>query len=58
MENNMGSYLANSSIALVPDATGLDKELYYWLNCCVIEDGEYLAENYADVYEYIAARIN
>ena len=57
-EKNMGSYLANSSIALVPDATGLDKELYYWLNCCVIEDGEYLAENYADVYEYIAARIN
>ena len=57
-ENNMGSYLANQSIALVPDATGLGKEVEFWLSRCVIEDGDYLAANYADVYEYIAARIN
>ena len=50
-ENNMGSYLANTSIALVPDATGLDKEVNFWLDRCVIEDGEYLAANYADVYD-------
>lgn len=57
-ENNMGSYLANTSIALVPDATGLDKQVDFWLDRCVIEDGEYLAANYAEVYEYIAVRIN
>lgn len=57
-ENNMGTYLANASIALVPDATGLDKEVDFWLDRCVIEDGKYLAENYADVYEYIAVRVN
>ena len=57
-EDNMGTYLANKSIALVPDATGLDKEVDFWLDRCVIEDGEYLAANYADVYEYIASRIN
>lgn len=57
-ENNMGTYLANTSIALVPDATGLDKEVDFWLDRCVIEDGEYLAANYAEVYEYIAVRIN
>ena len=57
-EDNMGTYLANKSIALVPDATGLDKEVDFWLDRCVIEDGDYLAANYADVYEYIASRIN
>lgn len=57
-EDNMGTYLANTSIALVPDSTGLDKEVDYWLDRCVIEDGDYLAENYAEVYEYIASRIN
>ena len=56
-ENNMGSYLANTSIPLVPDATGLDKEVDYWLERCVIEDGAYLAEHYAEVYEFIAMRI-
>ncbi|MBR4670301.1 MAG: hypothetical protein IKO84_06855 [Butyrivibrio sp.] len=56
--DNMGTYLSNSSIALVPDSTGLDKEVDFWLDRCVIEDGEYLAANYADVYEYIASRIN
>lgn len=56
-ENNMGTYLANASIPLVPDATGLDKEVDYWLERCVIEDGAYLAEHYAEVYEYIAMRI-
>lgn len=56
-ENNMGTYLANTSIALVPDATGLDKEVDYWLERCVIEDGAYLAEAYAEVFEYIATRI-
>ncbi len=57
-EDNMGTYLANTSIALVPDSTGLDKEVDYWLDRCVIEDGDYLAANYAEVYEYIASRIN
>lgn len=56
-ENNMGTYLANTSIPLVPDATGLDKEVDFWLERCVIEDGAYLAEHYAEVYEYIAMRI-
>ena len=56
-ENNMGTYLANTSIALVPDATGLDKEVDYWLARSVIEDGAFLAEHYAEVYEYIAMRI-
>ena len=56
-ENNMGTYLANTSVPLVPDATGLDKEVDYWLERCVIEDGAYLAEHYAEVYEYIAMRI-
>jgi len=56
-ENNMGTYLANTSIPLVPDATGLDKEVDFWLERCVIEDGAYLADHYAEVYEYIATRI-
>ena len=56
--DNMGTYLANTTIPLVPDSTGLDKEVNFWLDRCVIEDGEYLAANYAEVYEYIASRIN
>ena len=56
-ENNMGTYLANTSIALVPDATGLDKDAEFWQGNCVIEDGAYLAEHYAEVYEFISTRI-
>ena len=55
-ENNMGSYLANTSIPLVPDATGLDREATFWIERTVIEDGAYLAEHYAEVYEFIAMR--
>lgn len=56
-ENNMGTYLANTSIALVPDATGIDKEAQFWIDRTVIEDGEYLSAHYAELYEYIALRI-
>ncbi|MBR2281121.1 MAG: ABC transporter substrate-binding protein [Spirochaetales bacterium] len=52
----MGNYSTNSAIPL-QDATGLDREVGYWLGCTVVEDGEYLASAYADVFEFISVRI-
>lgn len=56
-ENNMGVYSPNTEIALVPDATGLDKEITYWLDCLVIEDGVVVAEKYPEAYEFISTRL-
>lgn len=52
----MGNYSTNSAIPL-QDATGLDKDVNYWLGCTVVEDGAYLASAYADVFEFISVRI-
>ena len=57
-ENNMGVYSPNMEIPLVPDATGLDKEIGYWLNCLVIEDGVTVAEKYPEAYEFISIRLS
>ena len=56
--NNMGVYSPNTSIALVPDETGLDSEITYWLDCLVIEDGVVVAEKYPEAYEFISLRLN
>lgn len=56
-ENNMGVYSPNTEIALVPDATGLDKEITYWLDCLVIEDGVVVANKYPEAYEFISTRL-
>ncbi len=56
-ENVMGTYSSNTSIPLVMDSTGLDKEMTYWKNCMVVEDGAYIASAYADVYEFISTRL-
>lgn len=56
-ENNMGVYSPNTEIALVPDATGLDKEFTYWMNCLVIEDGVVVADKYPEAYEFISTRL-
>lgn len=52
----MGNYSTNKAIPLA-DATGLDKDVAYWLGCTVVEDGAYLASAYADVFEFISVRI-
>ncbi len=57
-ENSMGVYSPNVDIALVPDATGLDREISYWLNCLVIEDGVVVAEKYPEAYEFISVRLS
>ena len=57
-ENNMGVYSPNVDIELVPDDTGLDKEISYWLNCLVIEDGITVAEQYPEAYEFISTRLS
>ena len=56
--SNMGVYSPNTSIALVPDDTGLDREITYWLDCLVIEDGAVVAEKYPEAYEFISLRLN
>lgn len=56
--SNMGVYSPNTSIALVPDETGLDSEITYWLDCLVIEDGVVVAEKYPEAYEFISLRLN
>lgn len=56
--SNMGVYSPNTSIALVPDETGLDKEITYWLDCLVIENGEVVAQKYPEAYEFISLRLN
>lgn len=56
--SNMGVYSPNTSIELVPDETGLDKEITYWLDCLVIEDGAVIAEKYPEAYEFISLRLN
>jgi len=55
-EGVMGNYSTNQSIPL-QDGTGLDREVDYWLGCTVVEDGEYLASAYADVFDFISVRI-
>lgn len=40
------------------DDTGLDKEISYWLNCLVIEDGITVAEQYPEAYEFISTRLS
>lgn len=57
-EGVMGTYSANTSIALVPDETGLDSEITYWLDCVVVEDGAVVAELYPKAYEFISTRIS
>lgn len=57
-ENNMGVYSPNVDIELVSDDTGLDKEISYWLNCLVIEDGITVAEQYPEAYEFISTRLS
>lgn len=52
----MGNYSVNTSIPL-QDGTGIDHEVDYWLERCVVEDGQYLASVYADVFEFISIRI-
>ena len=54
----MGVYSPNVDIELVPDDTGLDKEISYWLNCLVIEDGITVAEQYPEAYEFISTRLS
>ncbi|HPE93810.1 substrate-binding domain-containing protein [Sphaerochaeta sp.] len=55
-EGVMGNYSVNTSIPL-QDGTGIDHEVDYWLERCVVEDGQYLASVYADVFEFISIRI-
>lgn len=55
-EGVMGNYSVNTSIPL-RDGTGIDHEVDYWLERCVVEDGQYLASVYADVFEFISIRI-
>lgn len=55
-EGVMGNYSVNTSIPL-KDGTGIDQEVDYWLERCVVEDGQYLASVYADVFEFISIRI-
>ncbi len=55
-EGVMGNYSANVSIP-VKDSSGLDRAFDYWNNRCVVEDGEYLASAYIDVFKYISVRI-
>lgn len=57
-ENSMGVYSPNTDIALVPDFTGLDREITYWLDVVVVEDGVVVAEKYPEAYEFIATRLS
>ncbi len=57
-ENNMGVYSPNTAITLVPDKTGLDKEISYWLDRLVVEDGVVVAEQYPEAYEFISTRLS
>lgn len=55
-EGVMGNYSVNTAVPL-NDGTGLDKEVDYWLERCVVEDGGYLASVYADAFDFISIRI-
>lgn len=55
-EGVMGNYSVNTTVPL-NDGTGLDKNVDYWLERCVVEDGEYLASVYADAFDFISIRI-
>ena len=52
----MGNYSVNTSIPL-NDGTGIDQEVDYWMERCVIEDGQYLASVYSEVLDFISVRI-
>ena len=52
----MGNYSVNTSIPL-NDGTGIDHEVDYWRERCVIEDGQYLASVYSEVLDFISVRI-
>lgn len=53
--SSQGYYSPNTSIEKPSD---LEDEAYsYWSKCLVVEDLDYIYDNYANVYEFIATRV-
>ncbi|MCI9121026.1 MAG: hypothetical protein HFG00_05810 [Oscillibacter sp.] len=53
--SSQGYYSPNTSIEKPSD---LEDEAYpYWSECLVVEDLDYIYDNYANVYEFIATRV-
>ena len=53
--SSQGYYSPNTTIEK-PD--GIEDEAYnYWAQCLVVEDQEFIYDNYAEVYEFISVRV-
>lgn len=53
--SSQGYYSPNTSIEKPADVE--DEAFPYWSECLVVEDLNYIYDNYADVYEFIATRV-